>query len=294
MNARTVKITLPLCLLFLSTLGDSLRAQDNNPENPAPPPAAPLVRRGPGYGGPAEAPVAPIFNIQIENGRLSLEPLRGKPTQNPWSATLAVADASAPGTIDTSVAATMDNLSKYLRVIDTNLNIVLSPGVSDIVISDLKLNTRNARAVHEAIVVASGGAILDNGGGGGGGFFGGQNGMGNNLTFVNARSHDQSSIEVFNLSGYIQTLGKVDEIEVMRKIDLLQQLIRNTIQDLHHFKSAAEIPDFKFHSGTKLLIVIGKPEALEVSRKIVNALSGQSKNGEVNQLLDSPPPPAQK
>jgi len=288
MNARPLKITITLCLFFLSTLTGSLRAQDTGLEDANSSPG----RMGPGQGrvmagGP---PVAPLFNIQIENGRLSLEPLKDKPTQNPWSATLARANSSAPGTIDTSIPATIDNLSKYMRVIDTNLNIVLSPDVGNIVVQNLKLNTRNVGAVHEAIAVASGGAILNNGGGGG---FGRPNGMGANLTFVSGRSNTRPSVEVFNLTGYIQTLGKVDDTIVREKIDGLLKLTQSTLVDDMKM-SPGDQPNFKFHPGTKLLIVVGKPEAIDLARKIINALPGQQPNAKADLPLDSAAPPDQK
>lgn len=280
MNARSVKITLALCLLFLPPVADSLRAQDSNLENAASPAPSP-GRRGPGYGAPTGPAVElPTFNIQIENGQLILAPLKDR--QTPWTATH-----------EYSVPATIDNLSKYLGVIDTNLNIVLSPGVGDIVISNLKLSTRNVRAVHQAIAVSSGGAILNNDVSGAN--FGGMNGngMGATLTFVgaNSQSNHRPSVEVFNLTGYIQSLGKVDDKVVAQKVDELKELILFTLTDLN---SSTELPNFKFHSGTKLFIVIGKPEAIEVTRKIINALSGQQRNGEVDLMLDTPPPSDQK
>jgi len=279
MNARPVKTTIALCLLSLSPLTSTLHAQDTNVENSAPIQSSP-GRRGPNFGGQRGINVEtlPIFNIQIENGQLLLAPL--KDHQNPWTATL-----------DSSVPATMDNLSKYLRAIDTNLNIVLSPDVGNITIPNLKLNTRNVIALHEAIAVASGNAIFDNSGSPGFGFVGSsENKTAPNLTFVSARSHTRPSVEVFNLSGYIQSLGKVDDKVVVQKLDELKEIIAATVRDQNNNDTSAELPNFKFHSGTKLFIVIGKPEAIEVTRKIINALSGQQPSAKTNPALDTPPP----
>lgn len=185
----------------------------------------------------------------------------------------------------------MDNLSKYLRAIDTNLNIVLSPDVGNITIPNLKLNTRNVIALHEAIAVASGNAIFDNSGSPGFGFVGSsENKTAPNLTFVSARSHTRPSVEVFNLSGYIQSLGKVDDKVIAQKLDELKEIIAATVRDQNNNDISAELPNFKFHSGTKLFIVIGKPEAIEVTRKIINALSGQQPSAKTNPALDTPPP----
>jgi len=282
MNARPVKTTIALCLLFLSPLAASLRAQDNNVENPVPP-APSLGRGGPGFGGPRGSAVeTPIFNIQIENGQLNLDPLKGRET--PWTATH-----------ESSVPATIDNLSKYLRVIDTNLNIVLSPDVGNITIPNLKLNTRNVSALHQAIAIASGGAIFDNEGGGFGFVGTSENKTAPNLTFVSARSKTRPSVEVFNLSGYIQSLGKVDDQVITQKLDELKQIIAITTTELNNYNdSHIDSPELRFHPGTKLLIVIGKPEAIEVSRKIINALSGQQPNTKTNPTLDTPPASDQK
>ena len=74
---------------------------------------------------------------------------------------------------------------------------------------------------------------------------------------------------------------------VHQNLDELQLLIKNTLLQLD---GSSDQPDFKYHPGTKLLIVIGNPEAIEVTRKIVNALSGQQKNGKEDLRLDIPPP----
>jgi hypothetical protein len=297
MNLRTAKLAFALCSLCLINLTASIRAQDTNSGDTSQPPdnGGESQRQGDGRrggGGPADgrrvAAPDPVFDIQIENGELSLAPLAGhSETTNFW----------APGT--KTVPATMENISRYLRATDPRLSVVLSPGTGESVISDLKLKTTAFRSISEAIRVASGNTISGNdrlGAGEGFGGFGGAGGyIGRAVTFTSSSPRSKSFVEVFNLSGYIQTLGKVDDHDIMGKIEQLKDLILTTLQDLS--KSSADRPDFKFHSGTKLFIVIGKPEAIEVTRKIINALSRQQPNAKtelINPTLDTPPPADQK
>ncbi len=294
MNARLLALT--LCLVSTLNLAALVHAQETNAGDVSQPhvdtdggrtqPGA-LGRRGPGamqpgaFGGGGNFESAPTFDIQIENGELSLAPLKNAPGKNPW------------GTNTASVTATIDNLSKYLRAIDPNLNIVLSPDVGKLTISNLKLNTRAPISIAQAVSVASGGTIVGPGGAGMGGFGGGLRGGERSLTFIdNERHESKPSVEVFNLSGYIQSLGKVDENVIQQKLDQLQEIIRSTLQDTG-IRSSSTVPNFKYHPGTKLLIVIGKPEAIEVTRKIVNALSGQQRDGKEDPRLDTVPPPSQ-
>jgi hypothetical protein len=190
----------------------------------------------------------------------------------------------------------MENISRYLRVVDTNLNVILSPGTSDARISSLKLKTSSLGSIPDAISIASGGIVRGSGAFGIGRRFGGPSGRPgeSSLTFTSRDSESHPVVEVFNLNGYIQTLGKVNDDVVRQKLDQLQEMILSTLQDMRIYQSASDAPNFKFHSGTKLLIVIGKPEAIEVARKIINALSGQETNGKLQDLrLDTTPPPSQ-
>ena len=266
-----------VCLLNFT---GSLQAQDTNTTEGTLPPGAFAARRA--FEASVES--LPTFNIQIENGQLSLASFKTMPEKNPW------------GTNVLSVLATVDNLSKYLRAIDPNLNIVLSPDVGGFTIANLKLNTRAPLSIAQAVSVASGGTIVGPGAGSGGGFGGGFRGAERSLTFIANRPREsKSSVEVFNVSGYIQTLGKVDDKVVSQKLDELEnKLIFPTLDDLNILNTGDRVPTFKYHPGTKLLIVISKPEAIEVVRKIINALPGQQANGKADLTLDTTAPSDQK
>ena len=297
MNAHLVKLALTLCSISLLNLF-ALRAQDTNDNQVPPPPGygsgagqpggfggrGGMQPRGFGGGPMGSTEDTPTFDIQIENGTLSLAPLAGhSELTNFWK----------PGT--KTVPATMENISRYLRAVDTNLNVILSPGTGDFTISDLKLKTSSLRSIPDAISIASGGDVRASSGSIGMGRLGGPNGRPfgeSTLSFTSRDSANHSAMEVFNLSGYIQTLyfqmaGHADDKYISQKLDELQNLILATMRDMGIYKSSSDAPNFRYHSGTKLLIVIGKPEAIEVTRKIINALPGQTKV-ERNLPLDTP------
>jgi hypothetical protein len=222
----------------------------------------------------------PVFDIQIEDGQLSLAPL-GSLANHPQ-----LTNFWAPDT--KSVTANMNNISRYLRATDPHLSVVLSPGIGGVIILNLKIKTPMLPQLSEAISIASGKTISGDGRSRGRGFFG-PNGrqqiVDSSIIFTGRESDSHPVVEVFNLSGYIQTLGKVDDTILRQKLDQLEEIIRSTLQNMDVSAASAD-PNFKFHPGTKLFIVIGKPEAIEVTRKIVNALSGQQKNEKADWLLD--------
>jgi len=287
MNARLLALT--LCSLAMLNPPCFVHAQDANaddaPHNPgvtnnATSQPSGVGRRGQGFGGGGSVQEGPTFDIQIEKGDLSLAPLGDRPEATNFFGWI-------PGT--KTVPATMENISHYLRVTDPHLSVVLSPGTGDVPIWNLKIKTASLPQISEAINIASGNKISGGGGRSGRAFFGpnGQQPGESTITFVSRQSETEPVVEVFNLSGYIQSLGKVDDKVVQEKLDALQSMIMSTLEDMRILRSNADAPNFKFHSGTKLFIVIGKPEAIDVTRKIVNALSGQQKNGMVDLTVPS-------
>jgi hypothetical protein len=61
--------------------------------------------------------------------------------------------------------------------------------------------------------------------------------------------------------------------EPPRDLTKLIEEIQTTVQaTLRQLKSSAKPPEFQFHPGTNLLIVIGGDEAIEVTRKVVAAI----------------------
>jgi len=57
-------------------------------------------------------------------------------------------------------------------------------------------------------------------------------------------------------------------------LEQLKMIIMDTISALH--SNTAEQPDFQFHRGANLLVIIGSRDAVDVARKVVSALPGQA------------------
>jgi hypothetical protein len=266
MNARFVKhISLLLLLPLLSFAQFVAHAQGaTGGEIPLPP----------GYGTNAKANATantnPRYEIEIANGSLLLAPLKGRTNINAiWG----------PGDLH-SVSATIENLAKYLRAANPNLNIVLSPGTAEETISDLKLRTDDIKAICEAVSIASDGKIR-------GSSLSGKD----NWTFMAQQKGSlETTVEVFNLSGYIQTLDKGEGVPVEKNLDEIRRLIVETLNQIG-YKNADNI-SFRFHPGTHLLIVTGTPETIDVARKFLSALPGQQKPEK--ELLDLYTPQNQK
>jgi hypothetical protein len=230
MNTRLCKFLLPLCLLSSFAFSQ------------------PIANAGPTTNA------EPRFDIQIEEGQLSLEPLKGRvDIKEIW------------GPEDThSVLANIKNLSKYLRAVDTNLNIVVAPQAAAVQIKDLKLRAADMAEVAEAAEIATDEAV-----------HGGPSPGKNNWHFGALAHYIDRKVEVFNISLYINSLGNENDAKVGEKLDQIKLLIANTLKELHAGDSKQpELPQINFHSGTSLLIVVGTPEAIEVTRKIINALPG--------------------
>jgi hypothetical protein len=250
MNARLHKLATLLCLLPLLALTQAAaHAQTVNADGIPLPPAY-------------TANTSARYNIEIENGVLSVDPLKNRVDSKAlWG----------NGNIS-SVPATIGNLTKFLRAVDTNLNIVLSPGTAEQTISDLKLRSGDMKALVEAVGIATGNKVR-----------GSQLNGKDNWTFMTQQKQSSGrTVEVFNLSGYIQTLSTNDIDLITRKLDELQLLIRETLQSSGYTSAGDTV--FRYHPGTHLMIVTGSPDAIDITRKIVNALSSQP--GPEKEILD--------
>jgi hypothetical protein len=101
-------------------------------------------------------------------------------------------------------------------------------------------------------------------------------------------------VEVFNLSGYLSTMvakqpagggGPMPAETAIRDIEKIivrdiERIIVGTLEGLNRGSAAAsEPPDFQFHPGAGLLIVIGPTDAIDVARRVLSALPGVSGGG---------------
>ncbi len=174
----------------------------------------------------------------------------------------------------------VQNLAELLRKQEPSLNVVLGPGVGEIVIRDLKLHNADLDTLLRALQVATDGAVRGNLASGrrGGGF--GDAGSATLMLMRGGPANDRQ-VEVFNLTGYLRRGANVGEAEIQKRVDDLQAIIVETIHSLREgaMPKASEPPRFVFHPGANLFIVIGKEEDIDVARKVVVALQGPTSRG---------------
>jgi hypothetical protein len=82
-------------------------------------------------------------------------------------------------------------------------------------------------------------------------------------------------VEVFNLSGYLEQLGKRDEKDIAASLEKIKMIVSDTLNQVMQGNVQAEDqPSFQFHPGANLFIVIGPPQAIQVTSKVVRELPG--------------------
>lgn len=228
---------------------------------------------GGGFGGGRFITNSLRFDLEIADGQLSLAPLKGRVDVNEFT----LGPGAQPANIE-SVPATIANLAKYIRAADTNGNINVSPSAAEIQIKDLKLRGADVSEVLDAVYDATDEAVR------GTGSFD-RDGRYDCVFHVaqfqfGSRQTPTRTVEVFDIRGYISFVGlgaTNKEEEIHEKLDQLQGLIIGTLMELHQGDSKPpDQPSFNFHKGTGLFIVVGSPEAIDVTRKFVNALPGQA------------------
>jgi hypothetical protein len=189
--------------------------------------------------------------------------------------------------------ATLGNVIDAVRQRYPDANIVMSPGLARVRVSDLKLRARSIWEELEAIRVASGGRFEWSGpaspvfgrmGSPDPSKFAAESALEpaglprNNGLFTLREAvtpERERSIEAFNIGPYLQHAETQDGPEIREKrLAEVEMMIVETIGALHD--EEAEKPRFQFHAGANLLVVIGSHEAVAVARKIVNALPGQA------------------
>jgi hypothetical protein len=74
-------------------------------------------------------------------------------------------------------------------------------------------------------------------------------------------------LEVLKAMRARATSSRTDSVKLL---DQIQEVVRDTLERL---KPGEPAPEFKYHAGTGLLVVIGSEEAVAVTRKVVDALN---------------------
>jgi hypothetical protein len=158
--------------------------------------------------------------------------------------------------------ATVGSVMDYLKKAHKNFNIILGPGVADLRISDLVLHLPEYKdgIVFNAIAACVGDdaetSVIDAG----------------IFTIKTRQSNQVRQTQVFNLTNYLNPDGKADDTMLNDKLQTLIDIIFRTLDDLHPNTPSNLRPNFQFHRGANLLVVIGMTDAIEVSNQVVNAL----------------------
>ena len=206
---------------------------------------------------------------------------------------------------------TLGNVVDALRERYPDANIALAPGLAALKIADLKLRAGQLSDELEAIRVASGSKFEWIAPGSG---WPNMNpapavdpttGLSippppaesrNNGLFVLREApptqSNERTVEAFNLSGYIQWLTGKDKAtaDTDRREKAAEQSLRDiekiVLETIDTFKqgnlNSQDQPRFQFHRGANLLVAIGTRETVEIVRKVVNALPGQTEAGSPN------------
>lgn len=189
--------------------------------------------------------------------------------------------------------ATLSRIADVLRGIYPDVNIVLAPELGQEQVKDLKLRSAQVPEALEALRVASGDAFVWQNGLAQGGSLPGPVDPNTGLPISPPQGREQSSlyilsrnnsytpgnprrmVEVFNLSGYLEQLGKRDEKEIAASLEKIKMIVSDTLnQVLQGNVHQEDQPSFQFHPGANLFIVIGPSQAIDVTRKVVDALPG--------------------
>ena len=187
-----------------------------------------------------------------------------------------------PGEI-ASVPATLVNIIDVLRDLHAEANLAMAPELANVKIANLKLRATSLDEELEGLRVASGErfvwtrpeamAAVDPTTGLPTVPARGQSALYSLMPNESGRAAvTRRTVEVFNLGPYLQRKGAARD----SSINEIEQIILATLRQIKGDDSADEAPSYQFHSGANLLIVIGQPEALEVARKVLNALEGEA------------------
>ena len=186
-----------------------------------------------------------------------------------------------------AVPATLSTIVDVLRLMHEGDNMVLSPNLKEITISDLKVKGLNLEDELEVLRVASGDrflwmrgapqgrpAAIDPATGlpvvspppGDGQFY-------SLVPNPNAPSASgRSNLEVFNVEPFVRR-EKDTTVAIAQLSDIIHSAIG--LANLDQSGSGENMLRCQFYPGAQLLIVTGGPDVLEVARKVVRAATGE-------------------
>jgi len=205
---------------------------------------------------------APVqYDLEIENGMLL---------------------GAVPGHPNVRRQAVLREIVPLLREKHDAANIAMSPELGEVTIRDLKLYASSVQEELEALRVASGGKFI---------WRATQLSSNSMLPLFTLEPSEQfvkekgvetpvrTQVEVFNFSSYFAHLrdtepGDDAKFQALKEqtIDRTKEIVGTTIISLH---LQGQTIQFQFHQGANLLVVIGTQDAINVARKVINAMIGQ-------------------
>jgi hypothetical protein len=210
---------------------------------------------------PNSAAPAP-YDLVIENGSVRMPRLNDP-------------NAEAP--------ATLENIVSLLLEKHPEANIAIAPEIRQEVIPDLKMRAANLPEEFEFLRVASGDEFVcrrafDD--------------IANPLLFTLEPSEkflqevaksDSRQVEVFNFSSYFdrrlqdpQPTGDPNKSSALKEslVQITKQIVTRTVNSVCG-SSGGESLQFQFHPGANLLVVTGQTDALNIAKKVINAMIEQ-------------------
>lgn len=174
--------------------------------------------------------------------------------------------------------ATIARVVEVIHAQAPDANFVLSPGVADIVVSNLTLRSADLEGALAALEFATGRKVLA------------RQVARDNIYAVTPgqTAKPEKSVEVFNLMPILRALAPGDPKEVRECLTEISTVIVQTITEFdRQTGSDRGKPLLNFNESTRLLVVIGHPEQLEIAHKIIKALTPPAGSG----LSIEPPRP---
>ncbi|MCB9913445.1 MAG: hypothetical protein H6827_10645 [Planctomycetes bacterium] len=160
--------------------------------------------------------------------------------------------------------ATIARVVDVLQAQVPDANFVLSPGVSGVVVSNLTLRSADLEGALTALEFATGRKVLA------------RQVAQDNIYAVTTGQAGQSEkgVEVFNLTPILRAMGPEDQQGVRECIKEICTVIVQTISDFDRETGREwDTPQPNFNESTRLLVIIGHPEQLEIAGKIIKALT---------------------
>lgn len=167
--------------------------------------------------------------------------------------------------------ATVGNIVKQVQAQVPDGNFVLSPGVSEVVVSNLVLRNANLLGVMTALGYASGNKVRAS-----------EVSPGVYAVIGGAVERKNKAVEAYNLSATLDRIGPRDSKAVRDWIAEINGLITTTLKAYDsRTDQQRDAPLLNFNDNTGMLVIIGQPEQLEITGKIVKALTqtGQGRRG---------------